>query len=158
LEFCRKFSTLCDEQGEKIKAAIEELSLEERAELAALLAGEFPDDDWDRLMKVAAEKGKFDRLNAQAEADLRQGRCVDLDSCGESRCGFPPSRHRNSGNSITNSRDPCGRSPARTTVETHFIRRVAAPLPQTVAASRLTRLVGAFGPRRLKPAATKPPF
>jgi hypothetical protein len=68
-------------KAEKIKAAIEGLSLEERAELTALLAGEFPDDDWDRLMKAAAEKGKFDDLNAQAEADLRQGRCVDLDSC-----------------------------------------------------------------------------
>lgn len=64
-------------KAEKIKAAIEELSLEERAELAALLAGEFPDDDWDRLMKSAAENGKFGTMNAQADADLRQGRCVD---------------------------------------------------------------------------------
>jgi hypothetical protein len=71
-------------KAEEIKAAMERLTLEERTELAALLAGEFPDDDWDRLMKAAAATGKLDALNAEADAGLREGRCVDLDSCQES--------------------------------------------------------------------------
>lgn len=66
---------------EQIKEAIDGLSLEEKAELVALLAGEFPDDDWDRLLKASTASGKPDALNAQAEADLRQGRCANLDSC-----------------------------------------------------------------------------
>ena len=44
---------------ETIKAEIEQLSLEERVELAALLADEFTDDGWDSLMKRAASSGKF---------------------------------------------------------------------------------------------------
>ncbi len=69
-------------KAEEIKAAIEQLSLEERAELAALLAGEFPDDDWDRLMKAAVDQGKFDTMNAQADSRWLAGstrlRAVDL--------------------------------------------------------------------------------
>jgi hypothetical protein len=66
---------------EQIWASIQQLTLEERAELAGLLAGEFPDDDWDRQMKAAARAGKFDDLNAEADAAVRDGRCISLDSC-----------------------------------------------------------------------------
>lgn len=66
---------------EQIKTTIEQLSLEERAELTALLAGEYPDDDWDRLMKQHAAQGKFATMNEKADTDLRKGRCIDLDSC-----------------------------------------------------------------------------
>ncbi len=66
---------------EAIKAEIEQLSLEERVELAALLADEFTDDNWDGLMKQAASSGKFAALNVQAETDLSAGRCINLDTC-----------------------------------------------------------------------------
>ena len=66
---------------EQIKASIEALTLEERVELAALLAEEFPDDDWDRQMKAVARAGKFDTMNAEAETVSRAGRGVKLDSC-----------------------------------------------------------------------------
>ena len=66
---------------EEIRASIEKLTLEERVELAGLLAGEFPDDDWDQQMKAAACAGKFDDLNAKADAAVRDGRCTPLDSC-----------------------------------------------------------------------------
>jgi len=65
---------------EEIRAAIERLTLEERVELAFMLAEQFPDDDWDRQMRQAAASGKFDAMNAKADADLREGRCRDFDS------------------------------------------------------------------------------
>jgi hypothetical protein len=66
---------------EEIHAAIEELTLEERTELAALLAGEFPDDEWDVQMKNAARAGKLDALNAATDAAVQGSCCIPLDSC-----------------------------------------------------------------------------
>jgi hypothetical protein len=51
----------------EIKAAIQSLSLEERAEITAELCG-WTDDAWDHQMKTDAAAGKFDALNREAEA------------------------------------------------------------------------------------------
>ena len=53
---------------EAIKVAIEQLSLEERCELNALLNPN-PDDDWDEQMRSdAGPSGKLARLKEEAEA------------------------------------------------------------------------------------------
>jgi len=57
----------------EIKAAIDQLTLQERCELEALLHP-FEDDDWDRQMKRDAAAGKFDKLMAQADDDLAKGK------------------------------------------------------------------------------------
>jgi hypothetical protein len=51
---------------QEIKSAIEQLSLETRAELIADLCG-WSDDDWDRQMKADAAAGKFVALNEDAD-------------------------------------------------------------------------------------------
>jgi hypothetical protein len=63
----------------EIKAAIDQLSLQERCELEALLHP-FEDDDWDRQMKRDAAAGKFDALNREAETEAKAGRLIDLDT------------------------------------------------------------------------------
>jgi hypothetical protein len=50
---------------QEIKAAIEQLPLEERASLIADLCG-WTDDEWDRRMKADAKAGKFGVLNEDA--------------------------------------------------------------------------------------------
>lgn len=50
----------------EIKSAIEQLSIEERAELIADLCG-WTDDDWDRQMKADAAAGKFASINREAD-------------------------------------------------------------------------------------------
>jgi hypothetical protein len=61
---------------EEIKAAIEQLSPEERCELAALL-NPIEDDDWDRQMKKDAEPGgKLDRLMEAATKEYREGKSL----------------------------------------------------------------------------------
>ena len=50
---------------QEIKAAIEQLPLEERAALVAELCG-WADDDWDKQMKADAKSGKFAVLNEDA--------------------------------------------------------------------------------------------
>ena len=62
----------------EIKEAIARLSPREYCELMAEL---FPhaDDDWDKQMKADAEAGKFDEMNARAEADFKAGRCEPLE-------------------------------------------------------------------------------
>ena len=62
----------------EIKAAIGKLSLEERAELMADLCG-WSDDDWDRQMKSDAATGKFDSLNAAADAAHVAGETIPLE-------------------------------------------------------------------------------
>jgi hypothetical protein len=57
---------------EEIKSAIQRLSLQERAELAAELCG-WTDDDWDRQMKADAAAGKFTLLDQEAEAAFAAG-------------------------------------------------------------------------------------
>ena len=58
---------------EQIKAAIEQLSFEERCELNALL-NPLPDDDWDKQMSADADAGgKLARLGAEAEKEAAAG-------------------------------------------------------------------------------------
>jgi hypothetical protein len=61
-----------------IKAAINKLSLEERAEIAAELCG-WADDGWDKQMKIDAAVGKFGSLNREADAAHQAGEAVPLD-------------------------------------------------------------------------------
>jgi hypothetical protein len=63
----------------EIKAAIDQLSLQERCELEALLHP-FEDDEWDKQMKRDAAAGKFDALNREAETEAKAGRLIDLDT------------------------------------------------------------------------------
>ena len=61
---------------EEIKAAIEQLTPEERCELYALL-NPIEDDDWDRQMKKDAESGqKLDRLKERAEDEYKGGKSL----------------------------------------------------------------------------------
>jgi hypothetical protein len=61
---------------EEIKAAIEQLTPEERRELAALL-NPIEDDDWDRQMKKDAEPGgKLDRLMEAATKEYHEGKSL----------------------------------------------------------------------------------
>ncbi len=57
---------------DQIKTAIEQLSFEERAELAAWLHG-WKDDDWDEQMKRDVAAGKLDHLLREVDADIRAG-------------------------------------------------------------------------------------
>ena len=58
---------------EHIKAAIDQLSPEERCELAALL-NPVADDDWDRQMKKDSEAGgKLHRVMEAANKDYEEG-------------------------------------------------------------------------------------
>ena len=61
----------------EIKAAIDQLSLQERCELEAWLHP-FEDDDWDRQMKSDAAAGKFDALHREADADYASGKTIPL--------------------------------------------------------------------------------
>jgi hypothetical protein len=61
----------------EIKAAIDQLSLQERCELEALLRP-FEDDDWDKQMKRDAAAGKFDGLHRAAEAEHAAGKTIPL--------------------------------------------------------------------------------
>lgn len=62
---------------QEIKSAIEQLTLETRAELIADLCG-WGDDDWDRQMKADAASGKFSALNEDAERASRSGQASPL--------------------------------------------------------------------------------
>ena len=61
----------------EIKAAIDQLSPEERCELEALLHP-CEDDDWDRQMRANAAAGKFDALNRDAAAADTAGQTIPL--------------------------------------------------------------------------------
>jgi hypothetical protein len=61
----------------EIKTAIERLSFEERAELAAWLHG-WKDDDWDEHMKRDIAAGKFDTVLREVEDDIKAGRLRDM--------------------------------------------------------------------------------
>ena len=62
---------------EEIKAAIQLLTLEERAEIMSALCA-WPDDDWDRQMKRDAAAGKFDALTREADAAHAAGKTIPL--------------------------------------------------------------------------------
>jgi hypothetical protein len=62
---------------EQIKAAIEQLSFEQRAELAAWLHG-WKDDEWDEQMKRDVAEGKLDDVLHEVEDDIAAGRLRDM--------------------------------------------------------------------------------
>jgi DNA-binding transcriptional MerR regulator len=61
----------------EIKTAIEHLSFEERAELAAWLHG-WKDDEWDQQMKRDIVSGKLDDVLREVEEDIKAGRVREL--------------------------------------------------------------------------------
>jgi hypothetical protein len=62
---------------EEIKAAITQLSLEERAELARWLHG-WTDDPWDRQMAEDIAAGRLSKLLAEVDEDIDAGRFQDM--------------------------------------------------------------------------------
>jgi len=61
----------------EIKTAIEQLSFEERAELAAWLHG-WNDDEWDEQMKRDVASGKLDSMLHEVEEDIKAGRVREM--------------------------------------------------------------------------------
>ena len=61
----------------EIKTAIEQLSFEERAELAAWLHG-WNDDEWDEQMKRDVAGGKLDDVLREVEDDIKAGRIREI--------------------------------------------------------------------------------
>jgi len=57
----------------EIQSAIEQLSFEERAKLAAWLHG-WKDDEWDEQMKRDVANGKFDDVVREVKDDIKAGR------------------------------------------------------------------------------------
>lgn len=55
---------------DQIKTAIEQLSLEQRAELAAWFHG-WEDDEWDEQMKRDLAAGKLDHVLREVDEDIR---------------------------------------------------------------------------------------
>lgn len=62
---------------EEIKAAIPQLSLEERAELARCLH-EWEDDEWDRQMRQDVAAGKLNAILNKVDADINSGQLLAL--------------------------------------------------------------------------------
>jgi hypothetical protein len=58
---------------DEIKAAIDKLSFDERAKLARWFHN-WADDDWDRQMAADAAAGRLDKLLAEVDEDIRNGR------------------------------------------------------------------------------------
>ena len=61
----------------EIKNAIEQLSFEQRAELAAWLHG-WNDDEWDEQMKRDISSGKLDDVLHELEEDIKAGRVREM--------------------------------------------------------------------------------
>lgn len=61
----------------EIQSAIEQLSFEERAELAAWFHG-WKDDEWDEQMKRDVAEGKLDDVLREVEDDIAAGRLRDM--------------------------------------------------------------------------------
>ena len=61
----------------EIKSAIEQLSFEERAKLAAWFHG-WKDDEWDEQMKRDVAAGNFDDVVREIEDDIKAGRLRDM--------------------------------------------------------------------------------
>ena len=62
---------------EAIKAAISDLSLEERAELARWFHG-WKDDAWDRQIARDAATGRLNKVLAAVDRDIKAGRLRDM--------------------------------------------------------------------------------
>jgi hypothetical protein len=58
---------------QEIKEAVQHLSLEERAEVAACLHS-WNDDEWDEQMKRDLGAGKLDKLLARVVADIAENK------------------------------------------------------------------------------------
>ena len=56
---------------QEIKAAVQSLTLEERAEVAACLHS-WNDDEWDEQMKRDLASGKLDKILARVDADIAE--------------------------------------------------------------------------------------
>jgi len=61
----------------EIKNAIQQLSFEQRADLAAWLHG-WNDDDWDEQMKRDIASGKLDDVLREVEDDIQAGRVREM--------------------------------------------------------------------------------
>ena len=61
----------------EIKTAIQQLSFDERAELAAWLHG-WNDDEWDEQMKRDIAAGKLDSILHEVEEDIKAGRVREM--------------------------------------------------------------------------------
>jgi hypothetical protein len=61
----------------EIKTAIEQLSFEQRTELAAWLHG-WEDDEWDEQMKRDVASGKLDVVLQEVEEDINAGRVREM--------------------------------------------------------------------------------
>jgi hypothetical protein len=61
----------------EIKTAIEQLSFEERAELAAWLHG-WKDDSWDDQTKQDIASGKLDDVLHEVEEDIKAGHVREM--------------------------------------------------------------------------------
>jgi len=62
----------------EIREAIAKLSPREYCELMTELHP-LAEDEWDKQMKADAAAGKFDKMNARADADFKAGRCEPLE-------------------------------------------------------------------------------
>ena len=62
---------------QEIKAAIPQLTLEERAEVARCLQ-QWEEDEWDQQMKDDLSAGKLDKLLTKVDSDIAQGNLSDL--------------------------------------------------------------------------------
>jgi hypothetical protein len=61
----------------EIKTAIQQLSFEQRAELAAWLHG-WEDDEWDEQMKRDIASGRLDDVLREVEDDVKARRLRDM--------------------------------------------------------------------------------
>ena len=68
----------------EIQSAIEQLSLEERAKLAAWFHG-WKDDEWDEQMKRDVADGKLDLVLHEVEEDIKAGRASHSEVATEIR-------------------------------------------------------------------------
>jgi len=62
---------------DQIKTAIEQLSFEERAELAAWLHG-WKDDEWDEQMKRDVAAGKLNHILRAVDEDILAGKLREM--------------------------------------------------------------------------------
>ena len=60
---------------QEIKEAVQHLTLEERAEVAACLHS-WSDDPWDEKMKHDLASGKLDKILAQVDADIAKNKLL----------------------------------------------------------------------------------
>ena len=62
---------------QEIKKAVQSLTLEERADVAACLHS-WHDDEWDEQMKRDLAAGKLDKVLAQVDADIGKNKIGDM--------------------------------------------------------------------------------